>query len=103
MVATVVIVVAVVVLAALSMVLRRDWQSVELDARVTKWVVFTLRLWKPSPRTGPGAASEIGPADPPGHGPSQLRAKRPQDPSREPSHPPWRAVAREESAGDQRG
>jgi hypothetical protein len=55
----VVVVTAAAVLAALSMVLRRDWQSVELDARVTKWVGFTLKLRKPSPRIGPDPTSEI--------------------------------------------
>src|SRR5262249_52289223 len=99
------IVVAVAVLTGLGMVLRVDWQSVELDARVTKWVGFTLKLRKPSPRTGPGPTSEIGPTDlPPGHSSSSLPARRAQDPSREPTHPPpWRTMAREESAGDQRG
>jgi len=104
MAATIVIVVAIVVLAALGMVLRRDWQSVELDARVTKWIVFTLKLRKPSPRTGPGSTAEIGPGDPtPTRSSSSMRVRRAQDPTREPSHPPWRTVAREESAGDQRG
>jgi len=102
MVAT--IVVAVTVLAGLGMVLRVDWQSVELDARVTKWVGFTLKLRKSSPRTGPSPTPESGPANPlPGRSPSSSQARRAQDPSREASHPPWHAVAREGGAGDQRG
>src|SRR5262249_15808225 len=98
------IVVAVAVLTGLGMVLRVDWQSVELAAPVTKWAGVRLKLRKSSPRTRPGPTMEIDLADPsPGRSPSSMQARPAQDPFREPSHPPWRTVSREESAGDQHG
>ncbi|HSV67489.1 MAG TPA: hypothetical protein VLJ59_16485 [Mycobacteriales bacterium] len=86
----VIIVVAVTVLIALGMVLRVDWHSVEVDARLTKWVGFTLKLRKRSPpSTAPGRIPESGPADPePVHGPSSLQARR----GRERPHPIYRSV-----------
>jgi hypothetical protein len=62
------VIMAVVALVALYMILRQQWQSVELEARLTRRARFTLRLMRQPDRQQrdgqpTSAAAEVRPSD----------------------------------------
>ena len=87
MLVAVVIIVVGGLLAGLFMVLRQDWESVEVDAQLTRWGRLRLRLLR---QLGPGADPPAGGPVEPKAGPSpevpQLGAwRKRRQPARDPS------------------